>query len=89
MTSTLSVRITVRGRLGEALAATFEGMTAVRRPHATELVGELVDEAQLYGLLARVRDLGLRLEAVTVRGRTEVEGTEGREGGREEGRTRW
>lgn len=68
MTSTLSVRITVRGRLGEALAATFEGMTAVRRPHATELVGEVVDEAQLYGLLARVRDLGLRLEALTVRG---------------------
>ena len=68
MTSTLSVRITVRGRLGEALAATFEGMTAVRRPQATELVGEVVDEAQLYGLLARVRDLGLRLEALTVRG---------------------
>jgi hypothetical protein len=87
MTSTLSVRITVRGRLDDGLAATFEGMTAARRQHVTDLVGEVVDEAQLYGLLARVRDLGLRLEAVTVTGSTEVQGAEGQSG--REGRTRW
>jgi len=33
---------------------------------ATELAGEVVDQAQLYGLLTRIRDLGLELESVSV-----------------------
>ena len=66
MRSTLNVRITVRGRLSERLAAAFDGLTPVCRAGATELVGELVDQAQLHGLLGRIRDLGLELEAVTV-----------------------
>ena len=66
MKSTLSIRITVRGRLSMRLATAFEGMTLVPRSGATELVGELVDQAQLYGLLARIRDLGLELESVVV-----------------------
>ena len=66
MNSTLRIRITVRGRLGGRLAAAFDGMTLVRHPGATELVGEVVDQAQLHGLLARVRDLGLELESVRV-----------------------
>ena len=68
MKSTRTVRITVGGRLSERLAAAFDGMTLVRRGGATELVGEVVDQAQLYGLLARIRDLGLELKAVTVAG---------------------
>jgi hypothetical protein len=66
MKTTLRIRITVRGRLSDRLAAAFEGMTAVRRNSATELVGDVVDQAQLYGLLTRIRDLGLTLETVTV-----------------------
>jgi hypothetical protein len=66
MESTRTVRITVRGRLSERLAAAFDGMTAVRRSGATELVGQVVDQARLLGLLARIRDLGLELESVTV-----------------------
>ena len=66
MEPTRTVRITVRGRLSERLAAAFDGMTPVRRSGATELAGEVVDQAQLYGLLARIRDLGLELESVTV-----------------------
>ncbi len=66
MRSTLSIRITVRGRLSDRLAAAFDGLTPVRRRGATELVGEVVDQAQLHGLLARVRDLGLELRSVTV-----------------------
>ena len=66
MQSTETVRIRVRGRLSERLAAAFDGMTLVRRSGATELVGELVDQAQLHGLLTRVRDLGLELESVSV-----------------------
>jgi hypothetical protein len=60
------VRIGVRGKLSNRLATAFEGMALVRRHGHTELVGELVDQAHLHGLLARIRDLGLELERVTV-----------------------
>ncbi len=66
MKSTLSIRITVRERLSERLATAFEGVTLVPGASATELVGELVDQAQLHGLLTRIRDLGLTLQSVTV-----------------------
>lgn len=68
MKSTLNVRIRVRGRLSERLAAAFDGMTLVQCTGTTELVGEIVDQAQLHGLLTRIRDLGLPLESVTVDG---------------------
>ncbi len=64
MTSTRTVRITVRGLLSDGLATVFDGMTPVRRTGATELVGAVADQAQLYGLLDRIRDLGLELESV-------------------------
>ena len=66
MTATRTLRITVRGRLSDRLVAAFDGMTAVNRPGATELVGSVADQAQLHGLLGRVRDLGLDLESVRV-----------------------
>jgi hypothetical protein len=59
-------RIIVGGRLSDRLAGAFEGMTPVRHPGRTELVGEIADQAHLYGLLARIRDLGLELQHVTV-----------------------
>jgi hypothetical protein len=59
-------RIIVRGRLSHRLASAFEGMTLVRHPGRTELAGEIADQAQLHGLLARIRDLGLELEHVSV-----------------------
>jgi hypothetical protein len=64
MTSTRTVRITVRGLLSDRLATVFDGMTPVRRKGATELVGAVADQAQLYGVLDRIRDLGLELESV-------------------------
>ena len=70
MSSTRRIRITVRGRLSDRLAAAFGGLTFVRRTGATELAGEVVDQAQLHGLLSRIRDLGLELESVTVDGPT-------------------
>lgn len=65
MNATRSVRITVRGRLSSRLAATFEGMALQRRDGATDIVGQVADQAQLHGLLSRIRDLGLELESVT------------------------
>jgi hypothetical protein len=66
MESTLSVQITVRSRLSDRLAGAFDGVTLVRRGGTTELVGEVVDSAQLHGLLTRIRDLGLDLVSVCV-----------------------
>lgn len=66
MNTTLNVRITVRGRLGNGLAAAFDGMTPAHGAGTTELVGEVADQAQLHSLLSRIRDLGLELECLTV-----------------------
>ena len=60
------VSIKVRGRLSDHLAAAFDGMTPVHCTGATELVGDIADQAQLHGLLSRIRDLGLELQSVTV-----------------------
>lgn len=60
------VRITVRGTLSERFAAAFEGMALERCGACTELVGEILDQAQLHGLLTRIRDLGLELEGVSL-----------------------
>jgi hypothetical protein len=70
MKPTLTIRITVRERLSERIAAAFDGMTLRRSGGATELFGEVVDHAQLHGLLTRIRDLGLELESVNVVGAT-------------------
>jgi hypothetical protein len=62
-----SYRIVVRGRLGAAFGESFEGLRVQPEPGLTVLRGELVDQAQLYGLLDRLRDLALdlvRLEEV-------------------------
>jgi hypothetical protein len=60
------VRITVGGTLSDRLATAFEGMTLVQQGGDTRLDGEIADQAQLHGLLARIRDLGLELEQLTV-----------------------
>jgi hypothetical protein len=59
-------RIVVRGALSERFASAFEGMTLepTNGSGMTVLVGDVRDQAQLYGLLDRVRDFGLELVAV-------------------------
>jgi hypothetical protein len=64
MNTSRRVRITVRGRLSDRLATFFEGMALVQRAGGSELVGEIADQAQLHGLLSRIRDLGLELDSV-------------------------
>ncbi len=65
MDTTRRIRIRVRGRLSDRLGALFEGMTLVHGVDGSELVGEVADQAQLHGLLARFRDLGIELESIT------------------------
>jgi hypothetical protein len=54
-------RICVRGHISERLAPAFEGMLLHAADGDTEITGEIRDQSQLYGLLDRVRDLGLDL----------------------------
>ena len=57
-------RIVLRGRLSERFESAFEGMALEAGPNQTVLVGEIRDQAQLYGLLDRLRDFGIDLVAV-------------------------
>ena len=68
----LNVEIRVKGRIDEHWSSWFEGL-AVTHPAQGEtvLTGEVVDQAALYGILARLRDLGLSLtfvDSVEVKG---------------------
>jgi hypothetical protein len=72
MSTTHHVQIKLRDRLTDRLATFFEGMTLVHRADGSELVGEIADQAQLHGLLTRIRDLGLELEWVTTDERPEA-----------------
>jgi hypothetical protein len=57
-------RICIRGRLTERLGSALEGMRLEAGATETEFTGEIRDQSQLYGLLDRVRDLGLELISV-------------------------
>ena len=57
-------RIAVRGRLTERLGSAFEGLFMEPGRELTVLVGEIRDQAHLYGVLDRVRNLGLELVSV-------------------------
>ena len=57
-------RIVLRGRLSERFESAFEGMALEPGPNQTVLVGDVRDQAHLYGLLDRLRDFGIDLLAV-------------------------
>jgi hypothetical protein len=57
-------RLVVRGRMSERLAFSFDGLEVEARPGETALTGAFVDQAQLYGLIDRLRDLGIELVSV-------------------------
>jgi hypothetical protein len=55
-------RIRVRGHLASHWAAWFAGLTLTQHPDGTTtLEGPVRDQAALYGLISRARDLGLTL----------------------------
>jgi hypothetical protein len=59
--SVTTYRIVVDGELSDRFCATFEAMRLERGDGTTSLTGEIADQAQLHGLLARVAELGLSL----------------------------
>jgi len=58
----------LRRRLSERFQTAFEGMTLEPGPNQTVLVGEVRDQAHLYGLLDLLRDFGIDLVAVELTG---------------------
>jgi hypothetical protein len=57
-------RIILRGRLSERFESAFDGMVLEPGHGQTVLVGEVRDQAHLYGLLDRLREFGIDLVAV-------------------------
>jgi len=57
-------RIVLRGRLSERFESAFDGMALEHGPNRTVLVGDIRDQAQLYGLLGRLQEFGIELLAV-------------------------
>ena len=63
--SPTSYQIRLQGHLGRHWAVWFEGMTITLEENGdTLLTGEVFDQAALYGLLSRVRDVGIPLISV-------------------------
>jgi hypothetical protein len=57
--------IRIQGHLDDRWAAWFGGLTLTRADNGdTLLTGPVVDQAALYGLLKKVRDLGMPLVSV-------------------------
>jgi hypothetical protein len=56
--------IVVRGRLSSRYEGAFDGARLVPRRGHTTLCADVVDQSQLYGLLNRLRDLGIELVSV-------------------------
>jgi hypothetical protein len=60
-------QIRVRGHLGSHGAAWFDGLTVTNEESGDAILeGPLADQAALYGVLIKVRDLGLPLLSVTL-----------------------
>jgi hypothetical protein len=57
--------IVVKGELSDRFSNSFEGMSLRAAGGETALVGDIVDQAQLQGVLSQVADLGLMLLRVS------------------------
>ena len=56
--------ITVRGEAGPTVCSAFDDLEVTVTEGRTTLRGRLADQAALFGVLARVQDLGLQLVEV-------------------------
>ena len=70
-------RIVLRGRLSERFESAFEGVALEHGPNQTVLVGDVRDQAQLHGLLDRLRDFGIELIAVQPAGTADISAEHG------------
>lgn len=57
-------RIQVKGSLDESWSDWFDGFTVSQEDGKTILVGQVIDQAALLGILAKINDLGLVILSV-------------------------
>ena len=60
----MKYELVVRGELGDRFGVVFDDMRLERVDGRTAIAGEVRDQAQLHGLIARIEDLGLELVSV-------------------------
>ena len=64
-----SYRLTVAGRLDASRAPWFDGFVLTSAEDGTTTIsGPVTDQAQLHGLLAKIRDLGITLVSLEAAG---------------------
>ena len=59
-------RIVVRGELSQRYVPAFDGMTLATGEGQTAIIGPVIDQGHLHGLLDWVGELGLELLSVNV-----------------------
>jgi hypothetical protein len=65
MTTGAYYQISIRGHLDPHWSDWFDGLAIIHEPNGnTTLAGPIVDQTALYGVLIKVRDLGLSLIGV-------------------------
>jgi hypothetical protein len=62
--STARYRLVIVGELGPRFAFAFDGMTVRAHDGETEIVGPIIDQSHLHGLLERIASLGLTLRSL-------------------------
>jgi hypothetical protein len=73
-------QIRIKGHLGPQWKDWFEGMTITLEDNGdTLLTCPVVDQAALYGLLRKVRDLGLPLTSVTRTQTDQIDGPDSKQ----------
>lgn len=73
-------QIRVKSHLGSDWTDWFEGLTITREDNGdTLLTGPVVDQAALYGLLRKVRDLGMPLLSLIRVGPDQADGSSAQE----------
>ncbi len=62
----LKIEIHIKGQINEKWSGWFSGLTVSHPdPEETVLAGLLADSSALYGIISRLRDLGLQLTLVS------------------------
>jgi hypothetical protein len=57
--------IHVKGHISDLLGVQFEGLEIRCEPDGTTILSGLLDQSALHGVLLKIRNLGLKLLAVT------------------------
>lgn len=64
-TEPFEIEIVIAGRLDPRRAGWFEGMTLTSQPDgSTAITGLVTDQAALFAIISRIRDLGMSLVSV-------------------------